>query len=316
MPHSNYKSLWNSKSGDTVSAMVAVDGSASEAVTLATGEFTARQVRAALNLGPQDSVFEIGCGVGRIGHEIAGEIAAWHGLDISENMLAVAAERLRGHTNARFHALSASNLGVLADDSCDKGYCVAVFIHMDKEDFVLYLQDVMRVLKPGGLFYFDHWNLKNTVGWRRFMLEVNTASRMDLSGRKDVGRNQFCTPEEISVYAEALGFEMVSLISDTPWVQAILRKPDGDASRLEAERRRCELAAGDVSYGPDWTRYFDLFLHSEMQDLAPTEMLAATWQKAADDKTASMFRRWVHGIWPQRLAGWGEMPEALKKEFG
>jgi len=316
MPHSDYKSLWNSKSGDAVSAMVAVDGSASEAVTRATGEFTARQVRAALDLGPGAGGFGlVGC-VGRIGTEMAGAIGAWHGLDISENMLGVAAERLAAHANVHLHALNASNLGVLADDSCDKGYCVAVFIHMDKEDFVLYLRDVMRALKPGGLFYFDHWNLKNTVGWRRFMLEVNTASHMDLSGRKDVGRNQFCTPEEISVYADALGFEMVSLVSDTPWVQAILRKPDGDASRLDAERRRCELAAGEVSYGPDWTLYFDLFLHAEERGLAPTDMLEATWRKAPEDKTARMFRQWVHGIWPLRAAAWGAMPGALEKEFG
>jgi len=316
MPHSDYKSLWNSKSGDAMSAMIAVDGSANEAVTRATGEFSARQVRAALALGPQDAVFEIGCGVGRIGHEIAGEIAAWHGLDISENMLAVASERLGGHANVHLHALHASNLAVLADNSVDKGYCVAVFIHMDKEDFVLYLRDVLRALKPGGLFYFDHWNLKNDVGWRRFLLEVDTASHAGTAGRKDVGRNQFCTPEEIRVYADALGFEQVSLISDTPWVQAVLRKPDGDASRLEAERRRCELAAGDISYGQDWTHYFDLFLQSERNNVAPTGMLEATWRKPAGDKTVSMFRHWVHGIWPQGAAAWGVMPEALKDEFG
>lgn len=143
-------------------------------------------------------------------------------------MLEVTSERLNEYQNVKFSVLDASKLDMFEDNSFDKGYCIAVFIHMDKEDFVLYLRNVFRALKPGGLFYFDHWNLADGIGWRRFMLEVNTASRMDLSGRKDVGRNQFCTPKEIEMYGNALGFEIVAIITGTPWIKAVFRKPDGN----------------------------------------------------------------------------------------
>src|SRR3546814_13977144 len=86
-------------------------------------------------------------------------------------MLTAARERLRDHANTALDALTRSRLDPLADASMDKGYCIAVFIHMDKEDMVLYLRDVARVLCPGGLFYFDTWNLAHQVGWRRFDFE-------------------------------------------------------------------------------------------------------------------------------------------------
>src|SRR3546814_7184421 len=67
------------------------------------------------------------------------------GLDIAENRLTAARERLRDHANTALDALTRSRLDPLADASMDKGYCIAVFIHMDKEDMVLYLRDVARV---------------------------------------------------------------------------------------------------------------------------------------------------------------------------
>ena len=110
-------------------------------------------------------------------------------------MLAVAASRLQGRGNVRFHALTRTALPMLADASMDKGYSVAVLFHMDKEDLVLYLREVARALKPGGLFYFDHWNLAHPVGWRRFMLEVEQATmNAEAVARLDALREQLGLP--------------------------------------------------------------------------------------------------------------------------
>jgi len=155
MQVTNYKSFWDEKASTTIGALLAVDGSASEEVARLTGAYTARQVSNALAFEPGDRVFELGCGVGRIGLQLAPKVAHWEGADISSNMLEVARQRLAGHSNVGFTELKQSRLDSLASASFDKAYCVAVFIHMDKEDFFLYLEEIARVLKPGGLFYFD-----------------------------------------------------------------------------------------------------------------------------------------------------------------
>ena len=195
MQVTNYKAFWDDKASTTVGALLAVDGSASEDVARLTGAYTARQVASALDFQPTDRVFELGCGVGRIGLQIAPKVAYWEGADISANMLDVARARLAAQKNVGFTELKRSRLDGIPDASFDKAYCVAVFIHMDKEDFFLYLEELARVLKPGGVLYFDTWNLASKVGWRRFMLEVEQHRNADHTLRKDVARNQFSTPE-------------------------------------------------------------------------------------------------------------------------
>ena len=169
---SNYKALWDAKATTPQGAMLAVDGSSDENVLRMTGAYSARQVDAALDLNKGDRLLELGCGVGRIGRELAPKVAHWEGADISANMLKVARERLSEFPNVGLTELTRSNVRPLSDASFDKAYCVAVFIHMDKEDFCLYLEDLARVLKPGGLLFFDTWNLAHRVGWRRFAVEL------------------------------------------------------------------------------------------------------------------------------------------------
>ena len=250
MDFQDYKSFWNDKASTPRGALVAVDGSHDERTVRLTGAFSAAQARAALDLQAADRVFELGCGVGRIGRELAGEVAHWHGLDISENMLGVARERLAGAGDCAFSALNGPRLDALADASMDKGYCVAVFIHMDKEDFVLYLRDVARVLRPGGLFYFDHWNLAHPVGWRRFALEFEQAAHLPPGQRKDVARNQFVVPQEVEAYVRGAGLEVLAVVTDTPWVQVVARKPDGgDRDQVKAiAAGQCDIAVGNTYY--------------------------------------------------------------------
>ena len=90
----SYSSFWNQQAATPEGALAAVDGSASESIVRRTGQWTARQVRLALDPAPDHRVLELGCGVGRIGRELAGCCGHWHGVDISQSMLKVAAERL------------------------------------------------------------------------------------------------------------------------------------------------------------------------------------------------------------------------------
>lgn len=310
MQASDYKSCWNARASDTAAALVAVDGSRDERTARLTGAYSASQLRAALDLAATDRVFELGCGAARIGREVAPQVAHWHGLDIAENMLAAARERLHGLANVDLAALSGPNLAPLADASMDKGYCVAVFIHMDKEDMVLYLREVARVLRPGGLFYFDAWNLAHPIGWRRFEFELAQAARQPSGERKDVARNQFCTPQEIDLYVRAAGLEPLLLLDDSPWVQVVTRR--ADATPADALAARLTARADAIAYPPLWTDLFDGILDAEFRGEPPLRALARLRACAADDPLANMFRAWIHGTWQLRAAHWGAVPEELE----
>src|SRR6185312_14772587 len=254
----NYKDFWDNKASTTKGAFIAVDGSASEHMLQLTGAYSARQVEAALDLRPADRVLELGCGVGRIGLELAAGVAHWEGADISANMLKVARDRFAARTNAGFTELTRTSLRPLADASFDKAYCIAVFIHMDKEDFYIYLEETSRVLKPGGLLYFDAWNLASPTGWRRYAMEINQHRDADPAQRKDVARNQFTNPEEVRAFLQHAGFELLWLCGDSPWVQAVaMRRGGGD---LAAQTQRVAAAAPRIVYTPLWTELFSTML--------------------------------------------------------
>ncbi len=311
--------------------MAAVDGSADESVLAATGAFTAVQIQAALELAATDRVFEIGCGVGRIGAQLAGRVAAWHGLDIADNMAALARGRVEHHPAATVTVLDGPHLRPLADASMDKGYCVAVFIHMDKEDMLLYLREVARVLKPGGLFYFDHWNLAHPAGWQRFTYEVDQIGRSDPALRKDVARNQFCTPEELRLYVRAVGLELVFEHGESPWVQMVARRPDHTTVSLLAApsaatlsplllttpintaaltpaavavAARLDAVRATIGFSPRWVQCFTECCEVLIGGLHPATMLAR-WRAEADSSPeVALHIAWLEAIWHRHPHLW------------
>jgi len=301
----NYKAFWDDKASTRLGALLAVDGSANEHVLQLTGAYSARQADTALALTGTDRVIELGCGVGRIGQQLAPRVAHWEGADISANMLRVARERLRGHANVGFTELVRTSLAPLADASFDKAYSVAVFIHMDKEDFYLYLEELARIVKPGGLIYFDTWNLTSRVGWRRFALEAAQYRTSDFSVRKDVARNQFSTPDEVRAFLEHAGFEPLLLLADSPWVQAVaVRRGGGDA---RTQRERLAAQADRIAYTPLWTELFDDLIKVTTEGLPPQTMLNILADASRGDEIP-MFRAWFLELWRANERQWGPVP--------
>ena len=307
----NYKTTRDAKSSTPVHAMLSVDGSANEERLRASGAYTARMVSAALALKPTDRVLELGCGVGRIGHELAPQIAHWEGADISANMLKVARERLAKFSNVGLTELTRSDLRSLPDASFDKAYSIAVFIHMDKEDFYLYLEDLARVLKPGGLLFFDTWNTSHPVGWRRFAVELNPFRGVDPTERKDVARNQFSNPEEVRTFLDHAGFDVVEMFSDSPWVQAVaMRRGGGDVG---AERRRVQANAGRIAYSPLWTELFDYLIRSQIEGTMTLTDALAAMQADSRGEEIPMFRAAFLDVWRYNEQAWGPIPVRLAK---
>ncbi len=303
----NYKAFWNDKASSAVGAMIAVDGSTEESVIQATGAYSVKRICAALEVQTTDRMLELGCGVARIGRELAPHCAHWHGVDIADNMISEARRRLHDRSNTALDVLQRTNLAPIGDASIDKAYCVAVFIHMDKEDFVLYLREMFRVLKPGGRFFFDTWNLAHPVGWKRFAYEVAQHIDGDFSQRKDVARNQFCTPQEVEIYAKQAGFEIAVLLSSSPQIQVVAVKPGGDSAAVVGARLQSRIP--EFAYNERWTELFDRLLHV-IYDAEHPGKLYADLLAQQDDEENQMYRAWLRGFWKLGEDRWGPCPVA------
>src|SRR3546814_20409368 len=76
--------------------------------------------------------------------------------------------------------------------------------------------------------------------------------------RSDGARNQVCTPQEVEWYVRAGGREPVLMLTDSPWVQVVARKPDAGSD--DALRATLAAAAAQIQYPPLWTELFNCIL--------------------------------------------------------
>jgi SAM-dependent methyltransferase len=106
----------------------------------------------------------VGCGPGFYVTELleaVGREGSVVGVDVSADMLAVAAERAAGHGNVKFHEADATSLPV-PDASFERAVCVQVLEYV--RDVPAALREMHRALCPGGrLLVWDvDWA---TVSW-------------------------------------------------------------------------------------------------------------------------------------------------------
>ncbi len=95
---------------------------------------------------------EIGCGPGRLMRPMSRHFVEIHGVDVSDEMIALAQEKLRDIPHAHAHATDGATLPQFADNFFNFVYSYAVFQHIPSREVVYeYLREIRRVLKPGGL---------------------------------------------------------------------------------------------------------------------------------------------------------------------
>jgi SAM-dependent methyltransferase len=136
---------------------------------------------------------EIGCGPGRLIKPLSRRFAEIYGIDVSDEMIRLARERLRDTHNAHVEATSGATLDRFADESIDFIYSYAVFQHIPSRDVVLsYLREVRRVLKPGGVFRAQFNGLPHAQ-------------------RPDTWSGVFFSADELKAFTRENGFQLFAL---------------------------------------------------------------------------------------------------------
>ncbi len=102
-----------------------------------------------------DSALDFGCGVGRLTQALADHFTVVHGVDISETMIDIARQFNQAGERCQYHLNPRDDLGLFADDSFDFLYSNITLQHMPPRFSRRYIQEFLRVLKPGGLMIFQ-----------------------------------------------------------------------------------------------------------------------------------------------------------------
>ncbi len=137
-----------------------------------TGDEMAKALECELKrLRGRGAALEIGCGPGRLMRPLAKCFGEIHGVDVSDEMVRLAGERLRETPNAFVHHGTGSDLAMFPDGKFDFVYSYAVFQHIPSREVVFhYLREARRVMKEGGVLrcqlnglpphakQYDTWN--------------------------------------------------------------------------------------------------------------------------------------------------------------
>jgi 2-polyprenyl-3-methyl-5-hydroxy-6-metoxy-1,4-benzoquinol methylase len=101
--------------------------------------------------GPELSLLEVGCGMGRMTWVLADAFGQVVAADISEAYVKLAEQHCR-KPNVNFRTISGNDLEALRDRSYDVAFSYEVFHYLDRSVLERYVSDVHGLLRPGGSF--------------------------------------------------------------------------------------------------------------------------------------------------------------------
>lgn len=206
------RSDWNQRAREDPHYYVAFGGrDQDEESFLATAADVLRLLKGELKRFPSGaslSALEIGCGPGRLMKPLSLHFTEIYGVDVSDEMIRLARERLRDIPHAHAHASNGASLAQFADKSFDFVYSYAVFQHIPSRDVVLeYMRETLRVLKPGGIFRSQFNGLPH-------------------SAIPDTWSGVVFSADEIRAFTRENGLQLLDLIGvDTQYMWTTWRKP-------------------------------------------------------------------------------------------
>jgi SAM-dependent methyltransferase len=214
LPRRQYGDVWDALAANPELAKAAACGHEEEAAVRRSAQTPVKNLMELAGVRPEDDVLEFGCGVARIGLEIAPLCRSWTGADMSTNMLAVAAERLQGISNIRLVKLQQVGLDQLENNSFDLVYSTNMLDHLDGMDRWRYVKDAFRVLRPGGRLCIDNTDLEQDPGWRAFSMGAEASQQLERPPYIPTPS----TAAELTTYASRAGFVQLQAHKRSPLV--------------------------------------------------------------------------------------------------
>ncbi len=147
--------VWNYLAqGDAARAIHYIDNESASLEEFAdSGREALIAIRNLVDLDEHFRVVTIGCGMGRIEHALAPEVAEVTAFDISPAMIQRAETYLVDRPNVRLHVTDGRLLEA-GDGSADLVMSFLVFQHADRDAVQTYFTEAHRVLGAGGRFFF------------------------------------------------------------------------------------------------------------------------------------------------------------------
>jgi SAM-dependent methyltransferase len=164
--------------------------------------------------GLKDGMFliDLGCGSGRLAHALGQSLKIeLTGVDIVPALLDYA--RMKCPPNYSF--VLNHSLKIPVKERCADFVAVfSVFTHLLHSETYLYLEDIMRVLKPGGKLVFSFLEFANLRHWPLFLSDVNGRRNTE-----DAPLTTFIERSAIETMAAALGYKLNCYVNsdDAPW---------------------------------------------------------------------------------------------------
>lgn len=166
---------------------------------------------------------EIGPGGGRLTTLLAPRTKLLHLVDASEAMLGHLRQRFGETPGLRYYCSDGKSLPNLAPASLDYVIAFDVFVHFEPRLIYWYLQQIARLLAPGGIGILHYANMLTPIGWQQFLLDVQP----NLQARQYFAAFGVMCPPIMEQFLTALGLE--TLAADTRAIPrdavAVFRKP-------------------------------------------------------------------------------------------
>jgi SAM-dependent methyltransferase len=187
-----------------------------------------------LELGAEDSVVEIGCGVGRMTRVLAERTADIRAIDVSQRMLDEAQRLNPELDNVEWILGDGKSLAAIPSSSADVCHSFVVFQHIPDPRITLgYVREMGRVLRPGGLAFFQVSNepaihRKRPLGWRlRFNL-LALAGRAPHGQSNPAWRGSSIDLDELRSVGREVDLEVARIVgSGTIYCLVLMRKGAG-----------------------------------------------------------------------------------------
>ncbi len=158
------------------------------------------------------SLVDFGCGSGRLASALGQKMSIEYcGIDVVKALLQYA--KKKSPENYRF--ILNRSLGVpLPDASADMATAFSVFTHLLHHESYIYLEELRRVVRPGGVVVFSFLEFSEPGHWSQFEATVEAQRSSTVPHL-----NQFLERSQIELWSSKLGYQSVGFIDSTkaPW---------------------------------------------------------------------------------------------------